>query len=265
MTLARRALRVARHEGLSGVLLRLRWKWAAARVPVLRALARPVVPSAYGIRLAANWKDATFQYYVAGVYGRYLSDLIAAMDRPFHFLDIGANQGLYAILAARNPLCRGVHAFEPVPETAALLRRNLELNRVSDRVTVIEAAISDWQGDMEIRLPQNHSGGATLRLAAEGRGMRSIRIATTDATGLSALAIADRLPILIKVDVEGHEATVLHQLLRSRHATAVTAIFYECDETWVDAAGIEAELRAAGFRRFDRIGTGTHYDVLAQR
>lgn len=265
MTLARRALRVARDEGLSGVLLRLRWKWAAARVPVLRAIGWPVVPSAYGIRLAANWADATFKFYVAGVYGRYLSDLIAGMDRPFHFIDIGANQGLYAILAARHPLCAGVHAFEPVPDTAAFLRRNLALNGVSDRVQVIEAAISGQQGHMLIHLPKNHSGGATLRAMAEGKGLRAVTIATTDAAGLGALAIADGVPIVIKIDVEGHEATVLRQVLQSRHAAAVTAIFYECDEAWVDAAAIEADLRAAGFSRFDRIGSGTHYDVLARR
>jgi FkbM family methyltransferase len=265
MTLARRALRVARQEGLSGVMLRLRGKWAAARVPLLRAMGRPVVPSAYGIKLAANWADATFGYYVAGVYGRSLSDLIAGMDRPFHFLDIGANQGLYAILAARNPLCRGVHAFEPVPDTAALLRQNLALNGVAGRVTVVEAAITDRQGVMLIHLPQNHSGGATLRAATTAQGARAVEIATTDAEGLGDLAIPDGLPILIKIDVEGHEATVLQQVLQSRHVAAVTAIFYECDETWVDAAAIEAQLRAAGFRSFAQIGSGTHYDVLARR
>lgn len=265
MTLARRALRVARQEGLSGVLLRLRWRWAAARLPLLRAMGRPVVPSAYGIKLAANWHDATFGYYVSGVYGRALSDLIAEMDRPFHFWDIGANQGLYAILAARNPQCRGVHAFEPVPDTAALLRRNLALNGVAGRVDVVQAAISDRQGTMQIHLPQNHSGGATLRAADTAQDLRAVDIATTDAAGLGELVIPEGLPILIKIDVEGHEATVLQQVLQSRHAAAVMAIFYECDETWVDAAAIEALLRAAGFRSFEQIGSGTHYDVLARR
>lgn len=265
MTLARRALRVARQEGLSGVLLRLRWKWAAARVPLVRMMGRPVVRSAYGIRLAANWTDATFGFYMGGVYGRYLSDLIARMDTPFQFIDIGANQGLYSVLAAKNPLCRHVYAFEPVPDTAALLRKNLLLNGIADRVTVVEAAVSGRSGRMTIHLPLNHSGGATLRRDDGRDDLRAVEIAVTNADGLSALPIAKNLPILIKVDVEGHEATVLHEVIQSGIAAAVTGIFYECDESWVDASAIEVQLRAAGFRRFDKIGTGTHYDVLASR
>ncbi len=73
------------------------------------------------------------------------------------FFDIGANQGLYAILAARNPVCTGIYAFEPVPTTAALLRRNASLNPSGVGVRVIPSAISAIDGPLTIAVHHGHT------------------------------------------------------------------------------------------------------------
>src|SRR3546814_8757450 len=87
------------------------WVRALAALPLPRA--QDVVTSRYGVKLRANWRDRTFQYCRAATYGRDLSGFLAAQDSPFAFVDIGANQGLYSLLAARNPPCARVIAFEP--------------------------------------------------------------------------------------------------------------------------------------------------------
>src|SRR3546814_19160807 len=86
------------------------WVRALAALPLPRA--QDVVTSRYGVKLRANWRDRTFQYCRAATYGRDLSGFLAAQDSPFAFVDIGANQGLYSLLAARNPQCARVIAFE---------------------------------------------------------------------------------------------------------------------------------------------------------
>lgn len=71
-------------------------------------------------------------------------------------LDIGSHVGTVAVaLAVDNPELR-VIAIEPVPDNAALTRRNAELNGVSDRVTVLESAVGP-EGQGTARIGYNYS------------------------------------------------------------------------------------------------------------
>lgn len=260
-----RALVVYRKEGLAGLTRRINQRWVREYAKMQRLLQFPVVSSAYGIRVAANWDDATFRFYVEGAYGFFLADLLRNQDRPFHFMDIGANQGLYSILAVRNPTCRSAVALEPVPTTAAVLKRNLSLNGFEQRVEVIQAALSDKMGRAVITLPSNHSGGATLRAVDLSALAQQVEIDLIDANGLAQWTAEPGVPIIVKVDVEGHENTVIKELMKSNLAQAIEMIFYECDEAWVNSSTIEQMLRNEGFKQFERIGSGNHYDVLARR
>ena len=59
-------------------------------------------------------------------------------------LDVGAFVGIYAVLEARWSAPSGrVVAFEPTPSSVEIAHRHLEWNRASDRVHLIEAAVSD--------------------------------------------------------------------------------------------------------------------------
>ena len=60
--------------------------------------------------------------------------------------DIGANVGLYTLLAARRVGPTGqVFAFEPGSQNVSFLKRHLAMNRVAN-VTVIEAAVGERSG-----------------------------------------------------------------------------------------------------------------------
>ncbi|PZQ21213.1 MAG: FkbM family methyltransferase [Sphingopyxis macrogoltabida] len=238
-------------------------KWAArAASKVARRDGRDVVTSRYGVRMRANWRDRTFQYCRYATYGRVLSGYLAAQERPFGFVDIGANQGLYSLLAARNPQCVGVTAFEPVAATFALLRDNIALNGAEAHIRPVHAAVSLQSGMATIATDTAHSGVASLRdTAATGVG-EDIRI--LGITGVDTLLPPDA-PLIVKIDVEGHEETVVEALIASMHRDRIASLFYEVDSRWTDAAAIESRLRAAGFGRFDRFGIGRHYDILARR
>lgn len=45
-------------------------------------------------------------------------------------------------------------------------------------------------------------------------------------------------PVIVKLDVEGHEAVVIAELLKSAHAKRIEAIFYEVDERWIDRQAV---------------------------
>lgn len=222
------------------------------------------VRTRYGVIMQANWSDATFRMCYAGSYGTALADLISLRRRDFLFLDIGANQGLYSLLAARNPCCRQAYAFEPVPGTFAILRDNISANGASVRITAVDAAISAEAGEATITLRPAHSGSASLNNVTLIHGGTEETIRTIDISDVDSL-LPSGGEILVKIDVEGHEAVVIDQLLSSRNLQRISAIFYEVDEDWNDPATLESMLRTGGFSKFVRYGSGKHYDMLALR
>ena len=61
------------------------------------------------------------------------------------FLDIGANIGSFTVLAS-GVAGATTWAFEPNPETATALERNVELNGLTGLVTVHRVALGDYDG-----------------------------------------------------------------------------------------------------------------------
>jgi FkbM family methyltransferase len=116
------------------------------------------------------------------------------------FVDVGANVGLYSIAGARRVPDGRVWAVEPDPRNAALLRRHVDLNGVADRVTVIEAAAGDGEGDVAfsaLGIPQS----SVEDIWESGRGVQRVPLVRLD----QVVAETD----VMKIDVEGYEGEVL--------------------------------------------------------
>ncbi len=215
----------------------------------------------YGVLMHSNWGDETFEMCFSGSYGNTLSRLLKQRRAPFVFLDVGANQGLYSLLAARNPKCEQVYAFEPVASTVDLLRENIRINGMQERITTIPLAISDHTGDGAISVDSHHSGVASLNHIV-GRETQVVGLTTVE--DIAARISPADLPLVVKVDVEGHEQVVIAQLMASSLASRVSVVFYEVDEEWCDPERLSTPLVEAKFR-LRHVGSGTHYDVLAVR
>jgi FkbM family methyltransferase len=235
-------------------------------------LLRTVSPSApprpartsYGVMMWPNWDDRTYAYCHYATYGPYLADLIAGIDQPFCFLDVGANQGLFSLVAARNTACEKIVALEPVPDTHRRLSANLALAELGSRAEALNVGLSNAAGDHLITLNAVHSGQATLgdHLAATNSHCQQITVKLITMAELEA-HLPPGLPLFVKIDVEGHEPIIIEELLGSRHAGRILGIFYEHDDRWTDNATIERALYRAGFAQLRRYGRGRHYDVLA--
>lgn len=235
----------------------------------LAAGLRPTLPqrailTAYGVPMIPNWSDRTYAYCHYGTYGRYLADLLLAVDRPFLFLDIGANQGLFSLLAARNPCCEAIIALEPVPDTHARLAQNFAANGLDGRAQALCFGLSDQAGTQHITVSRRHSGVATLEghLARRNPNAEQVAVEMRRVADLAPYLPGD-LPIFVKIDVEGHEAQVITQLLSSPLVGRIMALFYEHDRRWSNEPGIEDALAKAGFAIRHRYGPARHHDVLA--
>lgn len=117
------------------------------------------------------------------------------------YVDVGANIGLYSILAAKNGC--PVVAIEPAEGTYRLLLENIVANRQEGRIEAIRAAA--WSSNEDLRLSYNYQL-ALRAIASEGEKVRG---ATLDSL------LRGRKPALIKIDVEGKTAEVIKGALRT--------------------------------------------------
>ena len=250
-----------------GLKLRLLFRAYKYKILFANLVGMSVVKSRYGVRLAMNYGDATFKSYVLGSYGNFYWDRLTKINSEFLFINIGANQGLYTICASRNPNNFMSYAFEPVSDTFNLLRKNIELNQLTSKCTLVNKAISDKCAITEISVKSNHSGAASLAQQNElyQDANNKIRVETIDGIKLETLVEQKNLPIVVKIDVEGWELTVIKQLMDIPSVEKISEVFYEVDEKWVNPKEIEDALSSVGFKSFEKIGTGSHYDVLAKR
>jgi FkbM family methyltransferase len=123
------------------------------------------------------------------------------------FVDVGANIGT-TTLPALSHFGRAI-ALEPEPRNAALLRANVALNHLEDRVTVHEAACSSASGQVVLRLSPTKSGGHEIRRPKTGEEGLEVPAVTLDEVVAGEGLRPDEVG-LVWMDVGGHEADVLH-------------------------------------------------------
>ena len=198
------------------------WAWHLQRLfPAWKALDGLVVRlsfirSAYGPYLSITPEDRTFELCVTG-YGRFVSDAIASQGRPFVFLDIGANLGLFSLLAARNPHCRRVIAVEPLPAIFRNLEANVGRNE-GDKIEPILGAVTATKEDfVYLSFDERHSGMSKI---VDGPH-NAVRAPAISAEKLDRLLPNASTPIVAKIDVEGSEVDVMSALRKTRFYGAV--------------------------------------------
>ena len=133
-----------------------------------------------------------------------LAETMRAAPAPFHFVDAGANAGLYS-LAVRSLGPARILAVEPEPETLARLRVNLAASGASE-VEVAPVALGAARGVARIAAPAGNRGEAAL-------GAHGAEVDTVPLLDLLAGAGFARVDAL-KIDIEGGEEPVLAAFFR---------------------------------------------------
>jgi FkbM family methyltransferase len=156
-------------------------------------------------RDGSTWHLMDLRPGLAALRDAYLERVYDArfeLDPRGTVLDLGANIGMFTVLAARRLVPEGhVIAVEPNPEVADVLRRNLDENRVSN-VELIQAAAFTTDGVARLQLA-GHSLGATIS-ATNPRG----KVVIVPTINVSRLVKGIGTVDLLKVDIEGAEWSV---------------------------------------------------------
>jgi FkbM family methyltransferase len=219
--------------------------------------------SVYGPWLKTVPDDLTFRFCVEG-YGDFVADCIRNRDAAFLFLDIGANIGVFSLLADTVPSCRAAYAFEPVPATFANLEANIAYNAAS-KVAPINAAIAESRkGKVWLSYDPAHSGLS----AVTGRRRGAVEAPALGAPDLAALVTEWPETIVAKIDVEGDEANVISILARTPFYGALNDIIVEVSSRNTNATTRDRLLHVLateGFEMRSRAGEDDHYDAHFQR
>jgi FkbM family methyltransferase len=219
--------------------------------------------SYYGTKFYNNWEDQTFLFYIAGVYGSFLSKKLKQEKQPFSFIDIGANQGLYTILAAKNKYCKKVYAIEPVAPIVDILEKNLSLNQCTGNVRVLPWGISDKNTTIQVSFNERHTGKTSITFNQPNAKTTSIRLGNYQL--INETFPSENDSYFVKIDVEGHERTVLEELFKSKIGPRIEYIYFECQEGSYELEPIKEILVANNFHEFIQIGEGDQQNIYTTK
>jgi FkbM family methyltransferase len=170
------------------------------------------------------------------------------------FVDVGAHIGTATLAAmADGRFARGV-AVEPEPGNFRLLRVNLLLNDLAERVTALRAAASDADGELSLRTNPELHGGHKVTAASPDPDRVSPVIAVEAVSLESACRRAALAPAdvgLVKVDGQGHEPEILRGGGRLWEAGVPVLVEYWPGQ--LEKTGRLEEFEAFLAERFERI------------
>ena len=134
--------------------------------------------------------------------------------RPFLFVDIGANVGLFSLfVAARARSSASILAIEPEPGNLCRLGFNIAANP-GVPIKVIPKTLSDEAGWAAIELDRRDRGGTRTKKIAQPQ-------VTSDTVFVNSQTLLDVLMVegidavdALKIDVEGMEDVILHPFFR---------------------------------------------------
>jgi FkbM family methyltransferase len=194
--------------------------------------------------------DLTMRLYPEGEIAEFLAfpwlfepnelKLVARLLQPgMSVIDVGANIGLYSILAAMRTGPNGrVWAFEPSSESSNRLERNLRLNNCNT-VEVVRLALSDTISAASLISDQGFGDAYRyVRADAPPSDGEVVKVTTLD-----AWAAANSVgPIdFLKVDIEGGEYKMFLGAKEFLSSSPGLVIMFECERDWSSRAGWKPE------------------------
>ena len=145
--------------------------------------------------------------YFTGSYEMEELDLVKSILKPEDvFIDLGANIGLYSMIASRAVGPKGhVYSFEPFPLNAERLKQHLVLNDCLN-ATVIEKAVADKSGSLTLKYDSSsHNTGMPSAYSTDGAEVEVDVVALDDLAKDQKWNRVD----FIKMDIEGGEYLAL--------------------------------------------------------
>lgn len=206
----------------------------------------------FGGQFEVDRRSHLFDRLVVDRFERELAQLLYDLLEPDDaVVDVGANIGLFTMLAATRASEGRVLAVEASPRAARILERNVARNGL-ENVTIYAGAVSNHANGVTLVVAEGNEeyasiGGIVHPNAPVERGMQ----AEVDSVTLDSLLEAHRLvPSVVKMDIEGAEGLALEgaSTMLSRHRPLLIT---ELDDRLLGSLGHRVETVLARLRDHD--------------
>ena len=203
----------------------------------------------------------TPQFYEAGEREELHKRIAAAAGRPFIFIDIGANVGLFSFFVAADANSNArILAIEPELENLRRLRFNLDANPGLP-IRVLPVALGAAQGVLEIEINRSDRGGTRTRPPLDiGQADAANRV---ECRTLLQVLVQENVQSIdaLKIDVEGVEDTILVPFFRDAPQSLWPRFLIIEDTQGFWRVDLFSELQARGYR----VASRTRLNVMWER
>ena len=181
-----------------------------------------------------NWAGGAL-----GIINKYLPDNAV-------ILDIGANIGSHTVYWAFERNAKKIYAFEPLPDTFNILKTNIELNSLQNRVEIYNIGLSNESCSCSIdKYNESNIGGTSFKKSDRGNFI----FKPLDNFGF------DEKINLIKIDVEGAEVNVLNggkkTIVKNKPVIVI--------ETFTHKKEVDEFMASISYKQVDTIREGEDY------
>jgi FkbM family methyltransferase len=170
------------------------------------------------------------------------------------FWDIGANIGMYSLYAALRPQIQ-VLAFEPASANYYLLNKNIEINKMDNRIFSFCLAFNDVTLIERLNCTTTEVGGALSSFAAttDWQGKPFSPIFKQGMIGFKIDEFIERFnppfPNHIKIDVDGIEDKIINGAQKTISDNRLSSLLLELDTDQKDyCQGVIGYLKRAGMK-----------------
>lgn len=184
----------------------------------------------------------------------------ATLRKGMVVFDVGANNGAWAKKLSEvlgRECCAEFHLFEPAPYCFDSLERNAA---EIPRATIVRRAVSNKQGTAVLHLPVTTGGSGSGLASLHRRNDTSVRSYRYKDLSVETITIDEyilhggiEIIDILKIDVEGHEMSVLEGARRAFGNRKIRTVFFEFGSANVNSRTF--------FRDFWDFFTGMGYDI----
>jgi FkbM family methyltransferase len=188
------------------------WKWVIRHTLLPWFIFPMTIRHKNGARFYLS-KDPVDDRILFGIYQNhynvYFPPEIVSLPSDALILDIGAHHGYYSIAAIFQYPQSKIMAIEPNPLALKLLKHNLKINSVKDRVEVICAGIGTNQGEGWLIKNPGGSWGNYISETIPDKKANKINVEPI------GNIINNAKPYLIKLNCEGCEFSLISDMFKS--------------------------------------------------
>ena len=244
-------LSIANHPGNKGGKIRSVIRYIKWQISARLTRLTMILPWVEDAKLFMSLGEAmvTHNYYTGLYEYEDMVFLMRYLKSTDTLVDIGANSGVFSVLAAKVKKA-SVLAFEPVPRTYERLISNIKLNALSDTVICINKGLSSSSGELSFTTAHDATNHVCNNQEEVG-GFIRVPVSTLD----DEVERYDKIPTVLKIDVEGYEYFVLEGAGKVLSAATLNVILIELNDSGMRYGYSDLEiankLTSFGFKPYD--------------